>query len=67
MDLQLDKFNIDNEEILPMVLGSSLIFSHPPYHNIVKCFRSPIAFGSDSMDLQLNKSNINNEEMFPKV
>ncbi len=33
MDLQLDKSNIDNEEMLPMVWGTFLRFSHYCYNN----------------------------------
>ncbi len=47
-----------------MLWGTSFKFSHPPNFSLVKCLKSPIVVGSDSMDLQSNKSNINNEEMF---
>jgi hypothetical protein len=51
IDLQSDKFNIDNEEMLPMVSGSSLRFSHPYNNNWIKCFKSSIVVGNDSIDL----------------
>ncbi len=50
-----------------MVLGSSLRFSHPPNLSSVKCFKSLIVVGNDSMDFQWNKFNFDNEEMFPMV
>ncbi len=43
---------IINEEMFTMVSGSSLRFSHLCNNNLVKCFKSPIVVGSDSMDLQ---------------
>ncbi len=42
MNLQLNKSNIDNENMLPMVWGSSLRFSHPCKNNSIKCFKSLI-------------------------
>ncbi len=53
--------------MLPMVWGTSLRFSHPCNDNFIKCFKSLIVVGSDSMDLQWDKSNIDNEEMPPMV
>ncbi len=50
-----------------MVWGTSLRFSHPPNHNLVKCFKSPIVVGSDWMDLQLDKFNTDNKEIPPMV
>ncbi len=50
-----------------MVWGSSLRFSHPTNISCVKCLKSPIVVGSDSMDLQPYKHNIDNEEMLPMV
>ncbi len=52
MDLQWDKSNIDNEEMLPMVWRTSLRFSHPCNDKLLKCLKSPIVVGTDSMDLQ---------------
>jgi len=52
MDLQSHQYNIDSEEMLLMVLRSSLTFSHPPTLGVVQCFKSPIVVDSDSMDLQ---------------
>ncbi len=52
MDSQENKSNIDNEEMLPMLWGSSLRFSHCFNFSLVKCLKSPSVVGSDSMDLQ---------------
>ncbi len=67
MDLHQDKSNIDNEEMLPMLWGSSLRFSHPSNNDLIKCFKSPSVVGSDSMDSHQDKSNVDNEEMFPML
>ncbi len=65
MDLQKDKSNVNNEEMLPMVSGRSLRFSHPLNINWAKCLKSLIIGDSDLMDLQLDKSNVDTKEMFP--
>ncbi len=52
MDLQLDKSNIDIEEMLPMVWATSLRISHASNDNWLKCFKSPILVRSDSIDFQ---------------
>ncbi len=51
----------------PMLWRNSLRSSHPCNLNLIKCFKSTIVVGSDSMDLQPYKSNFDNKYMFPMV